>query len=324
MTDLPLVYLPQPIHEDGLAILEEGARVVRGYGEDGVPIAAVRDEVEGLLLRFRGIDAETVATAPRLRAISRAGAGYESIPLDAARERGIPVLVPSGVNARSVAEHVFALALAVVRNIPHWDRMARSGRDDLFELREGDLSLELSGKRLGLVGVGQIGGEVGRIGRDGFLMDLAAYHPRRTPEQLRASGYEPMESLHDLLAWSDVVSVHVPLSAETRGMFGAAEFAAMRPGSVFVNVSRGGVVDEAALAAAVATGRPGGAGVDVWADKVPRPDNPLLHVDRVVAIPHRAGRTEEAQRRAGVLAARALLDALAGREVVDAVDVAAR
>jgi D-3-phosphoglycerate dehydrogenase len=316
----PIVYVTQPIHPDALALLRSSADVRTGFGTDAVPLDDVLPDVEGFLLRYSGIPREAIENAPGLRAIARAGAGYENLPVNAARERGIPVLIPRAANSRSVAEHVFALLLAVYRSIPYWDGLARSGRPDLFELREGALSQALSGKTLGLVGIGGIGSEVARIGRDGFLMDVLAYHPRRSDAEVRAMRIEPTRSLDELLGRCDAVSVQVPLTDETRGMLGADQFRAMKPTGVLVNVARGGIVDEAALASALAAGELAGAGVDVWADKVPKADNPLLAAGlRVVATPHRAGRTEEAQRRAGMLAADGLLDALAGRtsEFVD-------
>jgi phosphoglycerate dehydrogenase-like enzyme len=184
------------------------------------------------------------------------------------------------------------------------------------------LGMELSGKRMGLVGAGRIGQEVGHIARNGFGMSVAAYHPRRSASQLTELGMDPADSLEQLLTESDIVSVQVPLTDETRGMLGQHHFQLMKPRSILVNVSRGGVIDEQALAASMSSGRPWGAGIDVWADKVPRPDNPLLSCPGVVASPHRGGRTEEAQIRAGVSAARALIDVLAGRDPRDVLDVA--
>jgi phosphoglycerate dehydrogenase-like enzyme len=263
-----------------------------------------------------------VDQAPRLRAMARAGAGFENIPVESARRRGVPVLITPEANSRTVAEHVFALALAVLRQIPSWERRVRAGEPDLALRREGELSRDLSGKTLGIIGMGRIGTEVARMGRAGFLMAVLAFHPRRGDDEIRALGAEPTASLDDLLRRSDVVAVQVPLTEQTRGMLGAAEFARMKPEAILVNVSRGGVVDETALAEAIAAGRIAGAGIDVWQGKVPRPGNPLLALDRVVASPHRAGRTEEAQRRAGVQAARALLDALEGLVPTGAIDVA--
>ncbi|MEV1168882.1 NAD(P)-dependent oxidoreductase [Nonomuraea sp. NPDC049784] len=200
---------------------------------------------------------------------------------------------------------------------------ASCGRADLALTREGELSHDLSGKRFGIIGMGRIGREVARIARHGFLMEVLAYHPRRTDDEVRALGAEPAASLEELLRQCHVVSVQVPFSEQNRGMLGAAEFALMRPDAVLVNVSRGGIVDEKALAKAIVEGRIAGAGIDVWEGKVPRPDNPLLALDQVVATPHRAGRTEEAQRRSGLVSAQGLLDVLGGLTPTGAIDVIA-
>jgi D-3-phosphoglycerate dehydrogenase len=153
-------------------------------------------------------------------------------------------------------------------------------------------------------------------------MTVLAYHPSRPAEYVRAQGAEPTASLDELLGACDVISIQVPLNDQTRGMFGEREIAATKPGAVIVNVSRGGVVDESALAAGLTSGHLGGAGIDVWLGKVPDPDNPLLAAPRVVATPHRASRTEEAQSRAGVLAAQGLVDLLVGKVPTDVTDVA--
>jgi D-3-phosphoglycerate dehydrogenase len=318
-----VVYVTQPIHPDGLALLQERAEVHVGFGPHSEPVIDVLDRVEGFLLRQDGIASDAVRDAPRLRAVARAGAGFENVPVEAARLRGIPVLVTPEANSRTVAEHVFALILAVFRQIPAWERRVRAGESDLALMREGELSRDLSGKRLGIVGMGRIGSEVARIARNGFVMEVLAFHPRRTDDEIRARGAEPTASLDDLLRRCHVVSVQVPFSEQTKGMFGAAEFAQMRSDAVLINVSRGGVVDENALAKAIVTGQIAGAGIDVWQGKMPRPDNPLLALDRVVATPHRAGRTEEAQRRAGLLAAQGLLDILGGVAPTGTIDVAA-
>jgi D-3-phosphoglycerate dehydrogenase len=318
----PVIYVTQPIHPDGLELLNAHATVLTPFGAEPVALEDALPRIEGFLVRYEGLSAEAIVNAPKLRAISRAGAGYENIAVAAAKGRHIPVLIPHDANARTVAEHVYALALSVLREIPRWDARVRAGEPDLGIKREGELSHDLSGKVLGLVGVGRIGREVARIGRDGFLMDVLAHHPSRPDDYLRAQGAEPTGSLEELLGVCDIISIQVPLNESTRGMFGAAQFEATKAGAVIVNVSRGGVVDETALADSLRSGHLGGAGVDVWLGKVPPPDNPLLGVPRVVATPHRASRTEEAQSRAAVLAAQGLLDMLAGRAPTDMTDVA--
>lgn len=317
----PLVYVTQPIHPDAMAALEGSVRVVTAFGDPGVPLESVLPDVEGIVARFEGVPASVIEGAPRLRVISRAGVGYENIAVEAARRVGVPVFVTDGANAVSVAEHAFALLLAAARRIPVWDSRAREGGPGLLRDREGELALELRGLTIGILGLGNIGAEVARIASAGFGMRAIAHHPRRTEAQIRAAGAEPVDSLEDLLRSSDVLSVQVPLSDQTRSLISDRELALMPRGSVLVNISRGGVVDEGALHRALTSGQLRAAGIDVWETKVPHPDHPLLELDSVVVSPHRAGRTEAAQRRMGVRAAQATVDYLHGRVPTNVRDV---
>jgi D-3-phosphoglycerate dehydrogenase / 2-oxoglutarate reductase len=317
----PLVYVTQPIHPDAMAILEKSAHVVTAFGDSGVPLESVLPDVEGIIARFEGLPASAIERASRLRVIARAGIGYENIAIDTAQRVGVPVFVTEGANAVSVAEHAFALLLAAARRIPVWDSRTRDGGSELRQAREGELALELRGLTIGILGLGSIGTEVARIASKGFGMRAVAHHPRRTPDQIRATGAEPVDSLDDLLRESDVLSVQVPLTDQTRALISDRELALMPQGSVLVNVSRGGVVDEAALYRALTRGPLRAAGVDVWETKVPIPNHPLLGLESVVVSPHRAGRTDAAQRRMGVRAARAVVDFLDGRTPADVRDV---
>ncbi len=319
----PVVYVPQQIHPSGLAILDERAEVHTGFGPNAVAVDEVIDRIDGLLVRHEGIAPNVIREAPQLRGIVRAGAGFENLDVDAARARNIPVFITPSGNSRTVAELVFALALAVAREIPRWDKIAREGAPDLKLVRESELGRDLSEKTLGLIGIGRIGSEVARIGQRGFDMRILGYHPTRSADEIRSRGAEPADSLDALLSESDVISIQVPLNDATRAMMGRDQFELMKPTAILVNVSRGGIVDEAALFEALSSGKIAGAGIDVWDGKVPKPDNPLLSLDRVVASPHRGGRTEEAQERMGVSAAHALLALLAGEPVEGAIDVTA-
>lgn len=320
--DKPLIYVTQPIHEAGLRELQRYHSVHLGFGERSVPIDDVLPEIQALLVRNEGVPDEIVRAATRLRVISRAGAGYENIPVQTAQLRGIPVYVTAGANARSVAEHVFALALAVSRAVPAWDTRCRMAPADLGALRETRLSRELSGRRLGLLGIGRIGLEVAKIGRYGFGMRLSAYHPTKSPADLEVESLDLTNDFAEFLRNAEVISIQVPLTQATKGLIGRSELRLMRSDAILINVSRGGVVDEPALAEALKSGGIAGAGVDVWASKVPRPDNPLIVLQEAVLTPHRAGRTEEAQERQGLLAARAIIDYLAGASPQGVVDVA--
>ena len=181
----------------------------------------------------------------------------------------------------------------------------------------GLVGRELFGTTLGIVGLGRIGAEVARIAAGGFGMRVLCYDPRLSPGQIRERGAEPVEDLTDLLGACDLVTVHVPLSEETRGLLGREELASMRPGAVLIQTSRGGVVDESALADALRSGRLAGAGIDVYETEPPPEDHPLFSADNVVLTPHAAALTGQAMRRMAVDAARGILDVLAGADPFD-------
>ena len=219
------VYVDGPIHDDALGMLLGAAEVV----PEGVEMGAALPDVEAVLLRTATIDAQAIERAPSLRVIARHGVGVDNVAVDAAARRGIPVLITPQANLRSVAEHVFALALAVSRNLIDADCTVREGR---FASRDLLMGRELSGATLGVIGLGRIGGEVARMATLGFGMRVLGYDPWLSPERVRERHAEPVEALPDLLRACDVLTVHVPLSPETRGLLGHDELASMKPGAI--------------------------------------------------------------------------------------------
>jgi acetolactate synthase-1/2/3 large subunit len=306
----PRVLLLEPIAPRATALLRERADVVTAFGPDARPLAETLPTVDAIIVRKKGMTAEMLGLATRLRVISRPGVGYERTDMAAVTAAGVPFLITANANYRTVAEHSIALALAALRAIPWWDRHTRRGGYADREQRPGR---ELWGGRLGVIGVGRIGTEIGRIAREGFGMTVLGYHPTRPPEDLRARGLLPYQDLHAFLAECDVVSVQVPLTEHTRNLIDTAELARMRPGSVLVNIARGGVVNEAALLAALRDGPLGAAGIDVFDADPPPPDHPFFALDNVVLSPHRAGRTGETQERMGAQAIEGLFMVLEGR-----------
>jgi phosphoglycerate dehydrogenase-like enzyme len=234
-------------------------------------------ESDALLAWGGPVTAEMIARAPRLRAIARAGAGHDAVDLAAATARRIAVSTTPGANAESVAEQVFALLLALSRDVLGNDRSVRAGGWDRKAVRP------LRGTTIGLVGLGRCGRAVARRAL-AFGMRVLAFS--------RDVGTDPdvaPRPLDDLLAESDVISLHLPLTPETRGLFDRRAFARMRPGSLFINTARGGLVVEEDLIESLASGHLGGAGLDVLGAEPPRPDNPLLSMPNVVLSPHIAG-----------------------------------
>ena len=268
-----------------------------------------RQRFDGVISRTVEITAAAIAGAPDLRVISKYGVGFDNIDVEAATRAGIPVAIARGANAQSVAEHAFGLLLAVVKRLVPLDASMRGGK----WIKSGQMAREISGLHLGLIGCGNVGRAVARIAQ-GFGMNVSAYDPY-LPSASVPSGVRLVQKLDDLLAQADVVSPHCPLTNETRGMIGRAQFAAMKPGALLLNTARGPVVDEAALVDALASDRIAGAGLDVFADEPPAPNNPLFEFENVVLTPHVAGSTVEAVDRVAVLAVENLLAVLDGKSL---------
>jgi D-3-phosphoglycerate dehydrogenase len=241
----------------------------------------------------------------RLRLIARAGIGVDNIDLDAATARGILVVNAPMGNVRSTAEHTLALIFALARRIPAADRAVRDGA-----WKDGYEGTQLAGKRLGVIGVGKIGREVAAMGA-ALGMQILAHDPYLPDSAWPALGLHPLP-LEQLLADSDIVTIHVPLLAETRGMIGARQIAAMKPGAYLINCARGGLVDESALAAALVSGHLAGAALDVFAQE-PLHDSPLLGAPSLILTPHVAASTREAQAQVSTDVAKAVLDYFAGK-----------
>lgn len=307
-----LVYVTEPIHEEALTLLDAAADLVVGFGPEARELESVLPEAHAILVRTAPMPAETIDRARALRVVARHGVGVDSIAVDAATRRGIPVLITPRANLRSVAEQVFALALAVGRNTVRSDRRVRDGR---FTNRDKMVGRELFGARLGVIGFGRIGKEVARIATGGFGMDVLAYDPYLTDDEIRAGGAQPVGSLTDLLGACELVTVHVPLNSETYGLLGPRELACMPPGSVLIQASRGGVVDESALADALREGHLAGAGIDVFEQEPPPKNHPFFSLEQVVLTPHTAAHTRQAMRRMAVDAASGIIDVLDGADV---------
>jgi phosphoglycerate dehydrogenase-like enzyme len=248
-------------------------------------MALVRD-ADFLLPGFAAVTAAMLAQAPRVRMIQKWGIGIDSIDLAAVRERGIILAITTGANAGPVAELTIALILAIYRRIPYVNRVMRQGTWPTPEMRE--TCFQITGKTVGLVGFGHIGRMVARR-LAGFDADIVYSDMRRaepdTEHQLRARHV----SLAELLACSDIVSLHAPLTDQTRRMINAASIAGMRDGAILINTARGALVDEGALYDALVRGKLRGAGLDAFESEPPAADNPLLGLEQVVVTPHAGG-----------------------------------
>jgi D-3-phosphoglycerate dehydrogenase len=288
----------------GLDVREEP-----GLDEDAL-VAAVRD-VAALIVRGRArVTRRVLDAAPALRVVVRAGSGVDTIDVEAARKLGVEVRNVPGGNAVSVAELAIGFFLALARHIPEAAELTRAG----LAKRGSPLGRELAGRTLGLVGFGRIGREVARRAQ-AFDIAVLAADPLLTPETAHAANVECV-LLTDLLLRASLVSLHVPLLPETRGLLGEDELALLRPGTLFVNTARAEVVDHEVLLAAIEDGRLAGAGLDVLDAASPAADALRRH-PRVIVTPHLGAATREAQTRVAAAAAELVLDALAQKAPKD-------
>lgn len=236
--------------------------------------------------------------SPQLLAVSTYGAGYDTVDVPACTHAGVCVFNQAGSNARAVAEHTLGLMLGLAKRLSEADRRLRRG--DHFTRVEG-MGFELHGRTLGLVGIGYIGTLVAQLAR-AFGMTVIAHDPFLNAQTIEERGAQSV-MLSELLAQSDVVSVHCPRDHQTLGMFNASTFSAMKPGALFVTTARGGIHDEAALYDALRSGHLRGAGLDVWVIEPPPSSHPLLSLDQVMATHHTAGVSKDARVQMATMAA---------------------
>ena len=308
----PRVLVRESIAEAGVELLRRRFDVVEDGESD---LAEIIGDFDAIVVRSATtLDASLIERATRLRVIGRAGVGVDNVDVEAATRRGIVVANAAESTVDSAAEHAIALMLALVRNVPQAHAALKAGTWD----RSRFTGIEVAGKTLGVLGLGRIGREVARRAL-GLGMRVVAYDPFVAAERFRELGVEARSSLDELYAEADLVTLHLPLNDETRGLLGTEAFAQMKDGVRIVNAARGGLVDEEALADAIRSGKVAGAALDVFATEPYA--GPLLELPQVVVTPHLAGSTAEAQDRAGIVIAEQVTAALAGEVVRTAVNI---
>jgi D-3-phosphoglycerate dehydrogenase len=259
---------------------------------------------EALIVRGQSrVTSDVIDAAPQLKVVGRAGVGVDNIDLEAAKKRGITVVNAPTSTTIAVAELAFALLLAVAREIPRADVSMKQGQWNKKEF-EG---VELGGKTLGIIGFGRIGIEVGRRAA-AFGMNVIVYDPNVTEHELQHADAEPV-SIQDLFAWSDFISLHLPLNVQTRDLIGPMAFSQMKDGVRIVSTARGGIINESALLDALNSGKVAGVALDVF-EKEPPGLTELVSHPRVIATPHIGAQTSEAQSRAAEDIANEVLAAL--------------
>lgn len=315
--DRPTIVVSDAIHPVARTRFSAHAEVV---DIDGTDVDALLHAVAGadaLVVRSETqVTAEVLAAAPALKVVARAGVGVDNIDLDAASRAGVLVLNAPGANAVSAGEHTIALLLAVTRQIPHADASTRAGKWERKQLRP----IDLRGRTVGIVGLGRVGSVVAQRLR-AFEMKVLAYDPYIGPQRFTEMGAAPVD-FDTLLANSDVVTFHVPATAETTHMLDARTIEKLKPGAIVINAARGEVVDQTALAGALASGKIAGAGVDVFPHE-PCLSSPLFELPNVVVTPHTGGSSAEALAAIGEVISTTTLAALRGEVVPNAVNMPA-
>ena len=314
----PKVLVSDPISQTGVDALAEGGLLDVTFSP-GLPheeLLKIIPEYAALVVRSQTkVGADVIAAAKSLKAVGRAGVGVDNVDVDAATQRGIVVMNTPGGNTISTAEHAFSLLVSVARKIPQADASVKCGKWD----RKSFQGVELNGKTLAILGMGRIGTEVAKRAL-AFGMRVLAYDPYLSEARAKTLQVELVENLEDALPEADFVTMHMPLTDETKHMLNAPRLAKLKKGARIVNCARGGLIDEKALAEALASGHVAGAAIDVFEQEPPTEDNPLRNAPNIVFTPHLGASTAEAQESVGIEIAHTIRAALLDGTINNAVN----
>ncbi|HLJ95270.1 MAG TPA: phosphoglycerate dehydrogenase [Gemmataceae bacterium] len=317
---MPRVLISDKLESPGLDLLRQaGIELDERHGLTGAALQEAVQAADGVIVRSgTQITADLLENPGRLRAVVRAGVGVDNIDVAAATRRGIIVMNTPGGNTVSAAEHTITLLMAMARHIPAADASVRQGKWE----RNRFVGTQLAGKTLGVIGLGRIGREVARRAT-GLDMKVLGFDPFMAPDKCAQLGIESVAGLEALLPRCDFITVHTPLTDETRDLIGARALALLKPGSRIINCARGGIINEEALAEALRSGHLAGAALDVFVKEPPPPDHPFLKLANLVVTPHLGASTVEAQTSVALEAAQLLVDFLTRGIVQFAVNMAA-
>ena len=314
----PKVLVSDPISQLGVDALGEGGLLDVTF-KPGLPheeLLKIIPEYSALVVRSQTkVGADVIAAAKNLKAIGRAGVGVDNVDVEAATARGIVVMNTPGGNTISTAEHAFSLLVSVARKIPQADASVKCGKWD----RKSFQGVELNGKTLAILGMGRIGTEVAKRAI-AFGMRVLAYDPYLSEARAKTLQVELIEKLEDALPHADFVTMHMPLTDETRHMLDAKRLALLKKGARIVNCARGGLIDEQALAEALTSGHVAGAAIDVFEQEPPDAANPLRNAPNIVFTPHLGASTAEAQESVGIEIAHTIRAALLDGTINNAVN----
>jgi D-3-phosphoglycerate dehydrogenase len=317
---MPRVLICDKLDAAGLELLKKsGLEVDNRQKLTGAALAEALHAADGAIVRSdTRITAELLESPGKLRAVVRAGVGVDNIDVPAATRKGVVVMNTPGGNTVSAAEHTIALLLSLARHIPAADAGMKAGKWD----RSKYVGAQVAGKTLGVIGLGRIGREVARRAA-GLDMKVVGYDPFLTPDRAAQLGIQAVSGLEELLPKCDFLTVHVPMTDETRGLINERAINLLPKNARLLNVSRGGIIDESALVEALKSGRVAGAALDVFTQEPPPADHPLLKAPNLVLTPHLGASTVEAQEAVAVEAAQLLVDFLTRGVISCAVNMAA-
>ena len=282
--------MTQAVCPEGLAMLSGLADIYIADNQDPNNYLDEMRDADALIVRIAKCDGHAIENSPNLKVIGRTGVGYDSVDVKKATELGIPVVITPGANNRSVAEHAVAMMFSLSKNLYEGQAETKKGN---WDIRNAKKAFELEGKTVGIIGLGAIGREVLKI-CCGCGMKTAGYDPFLSREQIEDMGAVYYGDYRELLNDCNIVTLHVPLSEETRNMIGKSELERMMPTALLINCSRGGIINEKELCEALSKGIIAGAGMDVFCSEPPNPDDPILNTPNLIISPHSAAQTREA------------------------------
>lgn len=282
--------MTQVVCPEGMKMLEGKADIYVADNQDPNNYLNEMREADALIVRIAKCDGHVIENSPNLKVIGRTGVGYDTVDVKTASAHGIPVVITPGANNRSVAEHAVAMMFALSKNLIEGQTELCAGN---WEIRGARKAFELEGKTIGILGLGAIGRETAKI-CSGCGMKIAAYDPFMTRNQVEDCGAVFYEDYRELLRDSDVVSIHVPLTEQTKNMISGEELKLMKKTALLINCSRGGIIDEDQLVQALKNGIIAGAGTDVFCNEPPKADDSMLNCPNLIVSPHSAAQTREA------------------------------
>jgi len=306
------VLINKPIHSDAIALLSQEVEVITPFQASAAEIVQMLPEMQGMILcAGMKMQAKEMEIAKNIEVIGRHGAGLDIVDVAEATHRKIPVVFTPMGPTESTAEHAFLLMMAAARKLTYLDRETRKGN---FHVRDEVVGFELDNASVGVVGFGHIGKRFAEMCRDALHMKVFVFDPFISRDKVENWGAIYMDNMLEMAKEVDIISLHVPATAETNHLIDAKVLEALGPGGFLINASRGPVVDEKALIAALQNNTIAGAAVDVFDPEPPKTDNPLFQLDNIVLTPHLASFTDQGRRRMGMMVAEDVLRVLRGEK----------